>query len=125
MVTALAALTLIYGYLILRTVRAEHNHITEHLDRITHHLQEAINMSAQDIINTLVTQLDKAKGEIAAKIEDLQNQIDAGVPAEQLDLTALTEAAQGLDDVVPDAPVVPADVPADAPVDVPVDSPPF
>jgi hypothetical protein len=66
-------------------------------------------MSTQDSINAVVTQLGKAKGEIVSKIADLQAAIDAGVPAEQLDLTALTEAAQALDDVVPDAPVVPAE----------------
>jgi hypothetical protein len=40
-----------------------------------------------------------------AKIADVQAQLDAaGVPAEQVDLTALTAAAQALDDVVADEP---------------------
>jgi DNA-directed RNA polymerase subunit F len=127
MVTALnltlIALLVIFGLLTINTVRAEHNHITEHLDRIAHHLKEVIRMSAQDSINAVVTQLGKAKGEIVAKIADLQAQIDAGVPAEQLDLTALTEAAQALDDVVADAPAEPADVPVDAPEEVPAEDP--
>jgi len=119
----LVALLIIFGLLINRTIKAEHNHITEHLDRIAHNLKEVIRMSAQDSINAVVAQLGKAKGEIVAKIADLQAQIDSGVPAEQLDLTALTAAAQGLDDVVADAPAEPADVPVDEPDDVPAADP--
>jgi len=67
-------------------------------------------MSTQDTINAIVTQLGKAKDEIVAKIADVQAQLDAAsVPAEQVDLSALTAAAQALDDIVPDpAPVDPA-----------------
>ena len=64
-------------------------------------------MSAQDAVNVIVAQLDKAKTEIVGKVADLQAQIDNGVPAEQLDLSALVAAAQALDDIVPDAPVDP------------------
>ena len=124
----LVALFIIFGLLTIHTVRAEHHHITEHLDRINYHLKEVITMSTQDAVNAVVAQLGKAKGEIVAKIVDLQNQIDAGVPAEQLDLTDLTAAAQALDDVVPDAAEAPADVPVDAPEEVPAEPeavPPF
>lgn len=64
-------------------------------------------MSTQDIINAVVTQLGKAKDELLTQIADLNAQIaNAGV-AEQVDTTALTAAAQALDDIVPDA--APAD----------------
>ena len=67
-------------------------------------------MTTQDTINAIVTQLGKAKDEIVAKIADVQAQLDAAsVPAEQVDLSALTAAAQALDDIVPDpAPADPA-----------------
>ena len=67
-------------------------------------------MSTQDSINAVVTQLGKAKDEIVAKIADVQAQLDAAsIPAETVDLTALTTAAQALDDIVPDpAPADPA-----------------
>lgn len=58
-------------------------------------------MTQQDTINALVAQLDKARGEIVAEIKRLEDQIDSG---EQLDLTALKERVQALDDVVPDNP---------------------
>ncbi len=58
-------------------------------------------MSQQDTIDAVVAQLANAKTEIIGRISELQDKIDAGVPAEQLDLTALTAAAQALDDVVP------------------------
>jgi len=67
-------------------------------------------MSTQETINAIVTQLGKAKDEIVAKIADVQAQLDAAsIPAETVDLTALTTAAQALDDIVPDpAPADPA-----------------
>jgi len=62
-------------------------------------------MSTQDSVDAIVVQLGKAKDEVVAKIADVQAQLDAaGVPAEQVDLTALTAAAQALDDVVADEP---------------------
>lgn len=111
--TLLVALFLLYGLVTIQTVRAAHNHLVEHLDRATHHLKGVIDVSAQDQINAVVNQLGKAKGEIIAKLADLQGQIDAGVPTEELDLSALTEAAQALDDVVADVPAAPVDAPAD------------
>ena len=67
-------------------------------------------MSTQAAVDAVVTQLVKARGEIVAakdqlvaKIVDLQNQLDAGVPAEQVDLSGLKAVAQTLDDIVPDA----------------------
>jgi hypothetical protein len=64
-------------------------------------------MSTQESIDAIVVQLGKAKDEVVAKIADVQAQLDAaGVPAEQVDLTALAAAAQALDDVVADEPPV-------------------
>lgn len=90
-----------------------HDHIVEHLNRNTAHLEEIIMSAQQDIVDAVVAKLAHVKGEVIAKLTDLQTQIDNGVPTEQLDLTALTEAAQALDDIVPD----PAPAPADAPVE--------
>lgn len=84
-----------------------HDHLVEHIDRKTHQIEGLIIMSTQDIINAVVTQLGKAKDELLTQIADLNAQIaNAGV-AEQVDTTALTAAAQALDDIVPDA--APAD----------------
>lgn len=113
------AILLLAWLTINHTVNATHNHLVEHIDRISKHIEGVIAMSNQDTINAVVTQLGKAKAELIGKLTDLQAQIDAGVPAEQLDLTALTEAAQALDDIVPDPAV---EEPA---ADEPVDSPPF
>lgn len=100
--------------LIIKTVRSVHNHIIEHVDRLSKRLERVVDMSVQDSINAVVAQLGKAKGEIVAKIADVQAQLDAAsVPAEQVDLSALTAAAQALDDIV-------ADVPVDEPVVEPV-----
>ena len=64
-------------------------------------------MSTQESIDAIVVQLGKAKDEVVAKIADVQAQLDAAaVPAEVVDLSALSAAAQALDDVVPDAPAV-------------------
>lgn len=79
-------------------------------------------MSQQDAVNDVVAVLAKAKGEILGRLADLQGQIDAGVPTEQLDLSGLQAAAQALDDIVADpaeAPVVEAPVEA-GPVDAEV-----
>ena len=77
-----------------------HDHLIEHFERITH-------MSSAETIAAVVTKLDKARGEIVGLVSALREQIAAGVPAEQLDLTALEAAAQALDDIVPDeAPAV-------------------
>lgn len=58
----------------------------------------------QDAVDAIVVKLDKAKTEIVNEIEALKAQIAAG---ETPDLTALTAAAQSLDDVVPDVIVEP------------------
>jgi len=64
-------------------------------------------MSTQESIDAIVVQLGKAKDEVVAKIADVQAQLDAAaVPAEVVDLSALSAAAQALDDVVPDSPAV-------------------
>jgi DUF917 family protein len=67
-------------------------------------------MSTQAQVDAVVDQLVKArleivaaKDQLVAKIVDLQNQLDAGVPAEQVDLSGLKAVAQTLDDIVPDA----------------------
>lgn len=65
-------------------------------------------MSTQDTINAVVAQLGKAKDEILTQIADLNAQIEAAGVTEQVDTTALTAAAQALDDINPDAPVDPA-----------------
>lgn len=91
-VTALAAVTLA----LLAT------HTIDALDRIRETIV-SIQDTIQDTIDAIVAQLGKAKTEIIARIAELQVQIDSGVPAEQLDLGPLTEIAQALDDVVPDA----------------------
>jgi F0F1-type ATP synthase membrane subunit b/b' len=75
---------------------------------ITHRIERFI-MSTQEAIDAIVTQLGKAKDEVVAKIADVQAQLDAAnVPAEVVNLSALTAAAQALDDIVPDAPVTPS-----------------
>lgn len=101
--TLLTSAGIILTMLALRIISTSHNHLVEHLDRVSHHLQEAHTMSTQDAINAITAQLGKSKDEIVAKIADVQAQLDAAsVPAEQVDLSALTAAAQALDDVVPD-----------------------
>ena len=87
-------------------------------------------MSTQAAVDSVVTQLGKAKGEIVAardelvaKIVDLQNQLDAGVPPEQVDLSGLKAVAQSLDDIVPDAVEEPVEEDEDEEVEVPVEEP--
>ena len=58
--------------------------------------------AVQDAVDQITGQLDKAKGEILTAITALEAQVEAG---EVPNLDALKAAAQGLDDVVPDAPV--------------------
>lgn len=55
--------------------------------------------SAQEIVDEIVFQLGKARDEIVAEIQELE---DAAAAGETLDLSALSEAAQRLDDIVPD-----------------------
>ena len=114
--------------IVMRYLRVMHNHLVEHFDRDIYHLGAEFRMSNQDVVDAVTAELGKVRIEITsqadglrAKIAELQSQVDAGVPAEQLDLSGLQAAAQSLDDIVPDA--VPVDVPADVPADVPVDAP--
>lgn len=58
--------------------------------------------AAQDAVDAVVVQLDKAKAEIVKAIADLEVAVAGG---EAPNLDALKAAAQSLDDVVPDAPV--------------------
>ena len=74
-------------------------------------------MSTQETINAVVAQLAKAKDELVAKIADLNVQIeDAGVQ-DVVDTSELTAAAQALDDIVPDAPEVAAELPSEVPAE--------
>lgn len=72
--------------------------------------------AAQDVVDQVTEQLTKAKGEVLAKIAELEDAVAAG---QTPDFTALKAAAQGLDDVVPDAPA--EEPPAEEP---PVEEPP-
>ena len=65
-------------------------------------------MSLQETVDALVGQLAKAKAEIVTKIDELEAQVAAG---ETPDLTALKDAVQALDDVVPDSVPEPEPVP--------------
>ena len=86
-------------------ITSTHGHIIEHLDRQIQHLKGATTVSTQDAVNAITDTLkNKVLPEILTKISDVQAQLDAAnVPAEVVDLTALTAAAQALDDIVPDA----------------------
>lgn len=102
---AFAALNAIALVVLARRITATHDHLVEHLDRLTNHIQGAIDVSTQDAVNAITEQLTKARVELVNRINDVQAQLDAAGVAEQIDLTSLTAAAQALDDVVPDAPV--------------------
>lgn len=64
-------------------------------------VKEIVMTAAQDAVDAVVAQLNKAKGEILTEISNLQAQVDAGQP---VNLDALTAAAQSLDDINVDAP---------------------
>lgn len=59
-------------------------------------------MAAQDTVDQLTAQVLKSKEEVLGKISDLEAQVAAG---ETPDFTELKAAVQGVDDLVPDAPV--------------------
>lgn len=103
MASTLIVLTLLALLVTNHRITHMHNHLVEHLDRATHHLEGLINVSTQDTINAVVAQLGKAKDEILSKVADLNAQIEAAGVAEQVDTSELTAAAQALDDIVPDA----------------------
>jgi hypothetical protein len=71
-------------------------------------IEGVIMSSAQDVVDQVVEQLGRVRDEIVGEIEKLEAAAAAG---ETLDLTALTEAAKSLDDIVPDS-VEPVDEPA-------------
>lgn len=101
-VILLALAILLTVWTALYQIVTAHKHIIEHLNRLTHHLEEVIELATQDAINAIAAQLTKAKTELIAKLVDAQAQIDAAGVAEQVDLSELTSVAQALDDIVPD-----------------------
>lgn len=70
----------------------------------THRLERRIMSESQDAVDAVVGQLGKAKDEILAEVADLEAQVAAGVAP---DLSALKAAAQALDNLNSDVPVVP------------------
>lgn len=88
------------------TISRANTHNVEHIDRQVRHLERFIVTTTQDAINAVTDQLRRAKGEIVAKLVDAQAQIDAAGVTEQIDLSALNDIAQSLDDIVPNAPEV-------------------
>lgn len=82
---------------------ADHLNV-EPVDHQIQRLERLIMSEAQNTVNALVDQLRKVAVEVKSQIADVQAQLDAAqVNAEKVDLSALTEAAQALDDIVPDA----------------------
>ena len=75
-------------------------------------------MSVQEVVDGLVEQVAKVKNELMNKLAGLQLDLDRAGVAGQVDLSALSAAIQGLDDIVPDEdePVVadPEPVPVEA-----------
>lgn len=98
---ALAAAVLAAG--LSARIGSLENHLVEHIDRQINHLRKVITVSAQDTVNALAAQVRKGISEVTGKIAELQAAADAGQP---VDLTELAAAAQALDDIVADAPVV-------------------
>lgn len=93
----------------------------ERIVRRVDRLERFVMSATQDAVNAIVGQLEKARGEIVDRIAEVQAQVDDAGVADQVDLTALTEVAQSLDDIVPDAVEdLPAEV-EDAPVTAPLD----
>lgn len=77
---------------------------------IAYHAIKEIIMSQQDQINAVVAKLAKVETEVVGtrdtlldEIKALKDQIAAGIPAPELDLSGLTDVAQRLDDLTPDA----------------------
>lgn len=60
-------------------------------------------MGQQQVIDQIVVVLGRAREELLGKIADLQAQVESAGLAEQVDLSALTEVADSLDAIVPDA----------------------
>lgn len=104
--TALLLLLAAMAAATIRRVTAAESHLVEHFDRRFTQLRTEVTMSQQTVIDAVVSTLRHAKTELDAKLADLQAKIDAGVPAEQLDLSELQAVAQSLEDVVPDVEAV-------------------
>ena len=128
----LLAINLTITAAVFVAVWRNHQKLVDRIDWTTHrqtrHLKGVINVSKQDTINAVVARLEKVRGEVTAasaaltaKVDALQAQIDAGVPVEDLDLTALTDVAQSLDDLNADAVDVPVDEPTEVPDEVPAE----
>lgn len=91
----------------------------ERIVRRVDRLERFVMSATQDAVNAIVGQLEKARGEIVDRIAEVQAQVDDAGVADQVDLTALTEVAQSLDDIVPDAVEdLPAEVVEDLPAEV-------
>jgi predicted RNA polymerase sigma factor len=93
------ALSLLLLVLVYHRIHAAEDHITEHLDRQTHHLQGAIVSEVQDAVDAITAQINKGTAEVVAEVAALEAQVAAG---ETPDFTALKAAAQALDDLNPD-----------------------
>ena len=117
-----AAIVLLSALMLAAHLGRLEAHMVEHVDRQVNHLKGVIDMTAQDTLNAAVAQIRKGTSEVVAKIGDLQAQVDAGVPAEELDFTELSAAAQALDDIVAVAPAAVPDV--EQPAEVPDVEPP-
>ncbi|QRY51771.1 hypothetical protein [Mycolicibacterium septicum] len=78
-----------FGYLVVAVV----------VTFVVWHKERFFMSEVQNAVDAVVAQLAKAKAEIVTAIEELRNR------EPDVDLSALTAAAQGLDDIVPDAPV--------------------
>lgn len=74
----------------------------ENIMQHTTHVRRAMS-TVQNAVDDLTDQLRRAYTEITEKIADVQAQLDAAsIPAEVVDLSALAEVAEALDDIVPD-----------------------
>lgn len=108
------AVALLLGWILGARIGSAEHHIVEHIDRQVKHLERFAMGTTQEAVNAVVARLHHAREEIVARLTEVQQQLDdAAIPAEVVDLSALTDAAQALDDIVPDAPEVPAEVPAE------------
>lgn len=113
----LAAAGLLSVIILAARIGSAEAHIVEHIDRQVNHLGGLMS-NVQSAVDAVVAQLVKARSEIVAardelvaQIADVQEQLDSVERPEDVDLSALSAAAQSLDDIVPDAPAT-----ADEPV---------
>jgi len=90
-------------------------------DQILEKLEQIIMENAElfALVTALPAQMEKVKDEITAKIAAMETALGADVPTEVVAaLEAVKASLDGLDAIVPDAPV--AATPVDAPNDAPV-----